>query len=380
MPAVGRVVLSFGLALLLASFVAHTDAISIASDDNVIEVFCPSPDGCLGILKNIIATAPEGAVLDIAPGTYYEPTLEITKSLTLRGQGYASTFIQAVYSPLLSIRAERYPITVRFEHLNLSSPVLTPEYLPLLAMIASQTEEPSQVVFEDVVAFSGKGIVAKGSVHLVIQDSALHQFTGHAISMGEPSEGEGQRALTLINSDIIVATEHRDWTRSGDVAIDLWNVQRVTLKENLIKTDLTLARTTAGLILVNDVVGGQAIFENNKFYGRHGSGVGVMGPFVGQDGVLKTRWVGNTIKGMVLGFQLGGHVQAELVENVIQYNQVGLYLYLSPCHEENGVNDFTGTISGRDNVIARNEKMDLCPGPDEYPWPPNFVKAPETPY
>ena len=378
MAAVGRAIWSFGLVLLLAALVAHTDAISIASDDNVIEVFCPSPDGCLGILKNIIATAPEGAVLDIAPGTYYEPTLEITKSLTLRGQGYASTFIQAVYSPLLSIRAERYPITVRFEHLNLSSPVLTPEYLPLLAMIVSQTEEPSQVVFEDVVAFSGEGIVAKGSVHLVIQDSALHQFTGSAISMGEPSEGEGQRALTLINSDIIVATEHRDWTR-GDTAIGLWNVQRVTLKENLIKTDLTLARTTAGLILVNDVVGGQAIFENNKFYGRHGSGVGVMGPFVGQDGVLKTRWVGNTIKGMVLGFQLGGNVQAELVENVIQYNQVGLYLYLSPCHEENGVNDFTGTISGRDNVIARNEKMDLCPGPDEYPWPPGFVKAPEAP-
>jgi hypothetical protein len=57
----------------------------------VIEVNCPDPSGCLGLLGEAIAAAPEGAVIrlsELSKGIYYEHPLVIDKSLTIQGTTY----------------------------------------------------------------------------------------------------------------------------------------------------------------------------------------------------------------------------------------------------------------------------------------------------
>ena len=87
----------------------------------------------------------------------------------------------------------------------------------------------------------------------------------------------------------------------------------------------------------------------------------------------------NEILFNIVGVQLAGSPEVELNRNEIARNiDWGLVLHKPACTESFDPKfEFQGAVQGRDNTMFDNGNGNLCPGPEDYPWPEGFVRPPD---
>ncbi len=303
----------------------------------VIEVSCPDSVGCLGLLERAISTAPEGAVIqlsELSKGIYYEHPLVIDKSLTIQGITYPWNLIIAVdHGYFLTVRSPGHPITVTLDNLVIQN--------SLVNVGMSWSEEWTGT--GTAIFLEGPAEGNPEDLELIISDSGIDassfaiEMRGRAQLTIEGSELDANRGLMAEGGGKVILEDNRIWFKPD------W----------------------AGM-LFKDV---EAWLKGNKIYNiSHPSPAGGIMAFGGE-----YYFIENEIMDLVaIAVALGGKTNADFRGNRIEGNYIGIVLYLPSCVpslEPEFI--FEGRITGADNLFLYNDR-DLCP--EDYPWPPGFVR------
>ncbi len=332
--------------LLIIGFLAVLTLLGASQQSGtVIQVNCPQSFGCLNLLGQAIETAPEGAVIQVGSGTYYELSIVIEKSLTVRGTRDAAdskvinTSIIAVQpGALFTIKTSNHPISVLFEDLRIQNSMLA----------------------VDPIAKGGVG------VGLNVQGS-----------------------LDANPEELIVLLRNSTLATAGGV-INLLGKAQVTLQGNRIQSSAIIGAENGGLLIIesNEMfsdgnLGGSSVamavltnvearFQNNLISSgaARQSSISILA-LGGQYSFVENRFDDHRV-----AVALGGKGTAEFRANVFSNNSIGIWLETPPCvpNPEPELR-FNGTIAGSDNRFSFNT-ADLCPALNEYPWPPDFIKNP----
>jgi hypothetical protein len=304
--------------------------------EQVIQVHCEEATGCFRLLEQALATAPEGAVVQISSGIYYEHALVITKSVRLQGVqeiGAHLPIITAVdQGPLLTVPSSPKPISVTIENLTLQNLVLSG--LGLLVQGASQSTSTSfpEVVLRGSWLFAAdRAISVQGKARLRLQESSIQ--AGNL-----PIEAQYGSHLIAIDNTITLS-----WPNEPLAPI--------------------------GVILLQDV---EAVFEKNSISPQI-TAPRPQVPFGILAGGGKYSFSENEIQQVGVGVILVGKTNAAFNNNRIHDNMIGIALELPPCIPNPDPEiRFDGVITGSGNQLANNSKGDLCPA--DYPWPEGFRK------
>jgi len=310
----------------------------------VIAVNCPEIQ-CFRLLEQAINTAPEGAILQLGFGTYYELPLVISKSLTIRGEGFQRTVVYAVEAgALFTIQGTDHPITVNIKSLTLHSPVvdlLGPPFGRGQA-VALKIEGPGEgnpeqlkvLLASSSTLSAGVGIVVSGRAQLILQSNEVEAKLG---------------ALNAENGAQLIAEENRFIADEGFDGL--------------------------AIVLLQEVE--EAHFQKNQIFQRvltpsAAKALGIMILRGGRYSLMENQFVA-----LAVGTMLSGKTAADFQRNLFRDNMVGILLQVPPCIQNPDPElRFEGSITGADNEFADNSKADLCPELNDYPWPPDFVKKP----
>ncbi|MGQ9602221.1 MAG: hypothetical protein ACUVUT_06065 [Candidatus Bipolaricaulia bacterium] len=313
----------------------------------VIEVSCPDPSSCLGLLEKAISTAPEGAVIqlsELSKGIYYEHPLIIDKSLTIRGITYPWNLIIAVdHGYFLTVRYPGHPITVTLDNLVIRNSLVDVGPWSSSSKEGTGTaillEGPAEGAPEDLkLIISDSGIVATGSIVKMQGKAQLTIRGSELLSKGWGLWAEGGGKLMLEGNGILIEPDY-----FGDrVGLYLKDVE-ARLQGNIIMP------TTSGTPMK---LGFGITANGGKYY------------------LIKNR-----IEGFSGAVALAMKADADFQENSIVENCIGIMLFLPSCLGAAMTPEFQfeGKITGTGNVLLYNDR-DLCP--EDYPWPEGFVKGP----
>lgn len=308
----------------------------------VIAVHCPETR-CFRLLEQAIAVAPEGAILQLGFGTYYELPLVIGKNLTIRGEGFQRTVIKAVEAgALLTIRVSDHPINVNIQSLTLHSlmvDLIGPPFGrgPAVALKIEGPGEGNPEQLKVLLASSsilsvGGGIGMSGRAQLVLQSNDVEARLG---------------ALNAENGAQLVAEENRFIANDGFSGL--------------------------AIVSLDDVE--EAHFQKNQIFQRvlTPSAAKALGVMI--LGGARYSFVENQFVTLTTGAMLTGKTVADFSKNLVRENLIGIVLEVPPCIQNPDPElKFEGIITGADNEFADNIKADLCPALGEYPWPSNFIK------
>lgn len=306
----------------------------------VLKVNCPDRYGCFRLLGQAIETAPEGAIIQLSPGVYYELPLLISKSLTIRGARSASTTIKAVDSgALITIRASNQPITVNLESLILHNPVLDLIVTPSgrgdainlqIEGLSEGNPEDIKVLLEDSYILSaGIGISVEGRAQLTLQGNGIEARLAALIA-----ENGGQ---LMVNENSFVIERPKE---------------------------------AFSIILLSEV---EAQFQKNWIFQRviNPEEARVIGVMISGG---QYSFVENQFSTLAVGAALASKTTADFHRNLFREDKIGISLHIPPCIPNPAPElRFEGFITGADNQFSYN-KVDLCPGLGEFPWPPGFMK------
>lgn len=169
---------------LIAGIVWGSEA---ATQPPVIEVSCPDPSGCLGLLGAAISTAPEGAVIqlsELSKGIYYEHPLIIDKNLTIQGAQYPWNLIIAVdHGYFLTVRSPGHPITVTLDNLVIRNSLVD---------VGAWSEEGTGTA----ILLEGPAEGAPEDLKLIIRNSGI-DATGFIVKM------RGKAQLSIEGSELV---------------------------------------------------------------------------------------------------------------------------------------------------------------------------------
>lgn len=306
----------------------------------VIEVSCPDPSGCLGLLEKAISTAPEGAVIqlsELSKGIYYEHPLIIDKSLTIRGIKYPWNLIKAVdYGYFLTVRSPGHPITVTLDGLVIwNSQVATGEWAPWLegTGTAILLEGPEEGAPEDLkLIISDSGIDAS-SFSIEMRGKAQLTIRGSELDSKKGLNAEGGGKIILEGNKFRVEP---DWFGMSFRDVEAW------LKGNRIST-----------------IPPPRPFGIMAFGGEY-------------------YFIENVMSNLAVAVGLAGRTNADFRGNRIEENIKGIVLWLPSCLGPSSLTPefkFEGRITGADNLFLYiYNDQDLCP--EDYSWPEGFVKGP----
>lgn len=304
----------------------------------VIEVSCPDPSSCLGLLEKAISTAPEGAVIqlsELSKGIYYEHPLIIDKSLTIRGITYPWNLIKAVdHGYFLTVRSPGHPITVTLDNLVIQNSLVDVGPWSSWSKEGTGTaillEGPAEGAPEDLkLIISDSGIDASSS-SIRMQGKAQLTIRGSELGSKKGLNAEGGGKIILEGNKFRVEP---DWFGMSFSDVEAW------LKGNRI---FTISHPRPLGIMAS---GGEYYFIENE------------------------------MRGLAMAVGLAGRTNADFRGNRIEGNIKGIVLWLPSCLGPSLTPEFKfeGRITGADNLFLYNDQ-DLCPA--DYPWPPGFVKEP----
>ncbi len=301
--------------------------------EQTMQVNCEEVAGCFRLLEQVLATASEGAVIQMGPGVYYERPLVITKSVTIQGAGSPLTLITAIdQGPLLTIQSPSNPILVTIENLTLQNLMLSGLGLLVQGTLQSTSTSATEVMLRGSWLFAAdKAISSQGKALLRLQQNSI---------------GAGNLAIEAQYGSYLIAIDN--------TIILSWPSEPLA---------------PIGVILLQDV---EAAFERNSISPRI-TAPRPQVPF----GILalggEYSFSENEIQQVSVGVMLGGKTNAAFNNNRIHDNIMGIALELPPCIPKPDPEiRFDGVISGSENQFANNSKGDLCPA--DYPWPPGFRK------
>jgi nitrous oxidase accessory protein NosD len=347
----------YALAMALAGVIAVL-ALSRAYFANPLEIVVQCETStCFGRIEEAVTNAPEGAILEIRAGTYYEYPLSLTKTLTLKGEDPRTTRIHAVKpGALFAVHTAENPVRVSIEGLALGNFIVSPDG-PLSSVLrvekgSSEDKSSVSVSLQGVWLTSAElGIWTQGEIRLEIRSSEIYAQKMPVVRVAEGG------TLVLEESRLSATSDAAAYEPGLLVLLS----SDAELRENLL-IPFGEVRVPFG-IYGSD--GEYSLTENELAFVE--VGLALLGTSTRAS--LRT----NYFHDLKTGVTIGGEVNSTLVENVFRYNDVGVLLYLPPCASSRGDDPlrFRGVVSGRDNRFEYND-TDLCP--EDYPWPEGFEK------
>ncbi len=325
-----------------------------------VAVECPQEEGCFLLLGRALREAPEGAVIRLGPGLYYEKPMVVPKSLTIEGAGLKRTEIRIVDpGAAFTLKgAETTPIAFTLKALTVRTHVLAP-----------RIEDSGQNVGVLWESARGGGEDGHAPFTITIQNARIEGGTGLVVNGRNGS-------VRLLRSKILT-------TVGNGLAIEGGNLQ-VSVEDSVIagpSSPLGLDPLLGGWFGVAffSKIKGEEIQASIKGSGIFDWGLAGIAARGFGDGRVKLRIEDSELKLNRSGLVLGGSVEATITANEVAFNKdYGIALLLPPCSFEgqlpSGEELFKGTIRGRDNRVYSNGQSDLCP--EEFNWPPNFVYEP----
>ena len=334
-----------------------------ASTAAVLDVSCPDAEGCFSLLGEAIRQAPMGATIRITPGIYYEKPLILDKSLRIEGvtEGDRLPRIVLVEVGTAFLIRGSSRMTVKLQGLTI--------------------EALAQDPFSDKSSI-GVQVLAQGpeEVRVTLTGVQIRSYQGIAIG-GDP---QGERSVSVevevnvVNTSILTA--------GLGIGIGM-SLGRLILRESELRGPpvplSALGAPLYGVLLLNPPPSQriEAVLAKTRI---ENFGIGLMASASSklEQGRIDLKAVENVIA-LNLGdglYLLGDRVDAELSRNEILGNGgYGVKLAFPECAPEGARPEFRfqGLIQGRDNSLRNNKRGNLCP--EDFNWPPSFVKAPESP-
>jgi hypothetical protein len=295
-------------------------------------------------IQTAIDAVAEGGTVLIGPGTYQE-SIQISKSIRLRGAGQELVQIQSVDhgSVTIDIDSEK-PIQVSLEDLTVKN-------MGFLSSRGIRVWGNVQVLMERLTISGykdGDGIMLSNKSAILSMVTVSHNRTGISVGAG-----------SIIIEDASITDNNLGIAYPG-----LLEGPKLVVRRSLFSLN-----TVAALVIIGGLYGGlAATLEGNQivknfrgvYLGRYYQPDLITlffnkqsepGPVVIE--MYNNQISGNLLYGLASSLECVGRISSE---------EEGLLLYVS-----GGV-----IFTGRDNEIRDNDKGDLCP-PD-YPWPPGFRK------
>ncbi len=323
-----------------------------ANDRMVIEVNCPDPQGCFLLLGQTLATAPEGAIINIGPGLYYEKPIVIPKSIHIRGEGAGESEIRLIEPGAAFTIESPMPLSFSVQGISVRTRVLElPEMGQSLQNSGirwkqSRNSARQSILLQEVAIVSSTAIAVEAwEGEIRVKNSQLQGISGISVL------GGGDLSLAVVESSLL-----------GPCFLQRPNC---TYLPHLWGSAITIVSMEGeGAI--------QAIVQGNRF-----SGWGTDGVYAASPGLTR-GWANiliyleeNRIQHNRYGIRLAGEVEANIIANEILNNdEYGVVLSLPPCLSSPPPMPFQGVIRGVQNEIRENRKADLCP--EDYPWPEDF--------
>jgi hypothetical protein len=322
---------------------------------SVIEVSCPDVEGCFTLLGEAIRQASAGATIRVAPGTYYEKTLTIDKSLKVEGvsaeTGRYPRIVLVDIGTAVLIRAGS-PMTVELQDLSIVAlardPLSEEESLGIKIGVEGQPSEDLKVVLREVDIRSYTGIMIRGArgsgFTIEVESSTISGATGIVMSM----EGRFFLRDSALYGPWEYAGDH--WREQSSIGLTGIGVESAPGDVSIDLIDNRISGFTVGIAASTSTAFG---FGN-----------------------INVRLVANAISAnRQYGIYLGGDgITAELARNeIISNGGYGIILVLPVCVSNVPPElQFQGVIRGVDNILSNNGDGDLCPL--NYPWPEGFTK------
>ncbi len=199
----------------------------------------------------------------------------------------------------------------------------------------------------------GMNFSSPGAVIDVIDSSFLGNVTGLRVI---PS---GKVQLTLLNNSFL----HNQWGATIDGLKD----STVTIRVNrFIGNDIGIG--TESLLLGVGPEDSVVRIEESSFFANRQYGLVIL---TANRMSLRNNFIQENGSGLLV-YQATNSL--ELSRNIVRQNREwGVALFRSPCVDDPPFT-FPIFIQGQDNEIHDNGKGNLCP--EDYNWPPNFIKAP----
>ncbi len=351
---------------------APNQIIVLSSDEPyVTQVNCQNPTGCYRLIGQAVDIAPQGSIIQIGPGIYYEPPFTIDRPMTLQGAGTEATKII-----LTDPRAEKptvgiiilgnQAITVELSDLRIENAIPVLGESEAIKVFSQTTEEMQfalrDVYLQSVIGLTGQaaqfgGLKARGP-SLNVEGSTIVADRGIAMESGQ---------LTVRNSQVRAP--------EGPSRLPMAR-QRVGIHLSP-GTFLTMPPPPMdfppSVFLPIHV---EAILEGNQIRG-FSDGV-LAGALSSLKESLSAQLTGNDISDNEVGVWLVfDGVEINLTRNEIHDNSLfGIALDRPPCRQTDPMYWFQGAVQGTENRFYGNKEADLCPALGEYPWPPDFIKNP----
>lgn len=325
-----------------------------SSNDAVVRIRCLETEGCFRLIGQAVGSAPEGAILEVAAGIYYELPILIERSLTIRGTG-PDTIIQGISPGIL--------FTVQNSDASRVIQV-TIEGVSLHYWVFADLDPLSDLTPRGVLKIQGvRNRMPHGS------EESLSLSTYVVVRRSTLSSVE--TAIRLNGAELLL---EENWITARDGALTVGADARLIAIDNRILWRGGLSKGDAlALITLSRA---EAEFYGNLIF--DGSGVSNSNalPAIFIIGGGQFKFHKNVIEDLAVGVTIaGGATSVEFQENEFRKNGVGIILNMPPCVANPAPETrFSGVITGQDNLFTDND-IDLCPGLREGPWPPDFVKG-----
>ena len=293
-------------------------------------------EGCdFASIQEAIDLATEGDTVRVMPGSYRE-NLVIEKAITLEGRPDEEA------GKAVTVQPENF-------------------------------EEPTLLIRRPDVLSPLEGVVVRG---LVIRSLEMVPGTppqagvavriegvGAVLEKNRIVEGIGIRAFALGGTEIVL--RDNEIVGSGAMGIQAGGDGRLVVVDNRVEDKFS--GMAIGGFLDAEIRGN---LVQNNYTGLSLIALGGSGEILAEE---------NQVLFNVVGVELRGSVEVELNRNEIARNvNWGLILHKPACAELfTPEGEFQGTVQGRDNVMYDNGNGNLCPSPEDYPWPEGFVRPPE---
>ena len=325
----------------------------ISSNEVVVGIRCTEIEGCFRLVGQAVQSAPEGAIIEVAAGLYYELPILVEKSLTIRGTGL-DTVIQGITPEVLF--SVRNPNPDHFVQVTLESVNL--RYWVFAA------EDPD-------ADLARRGVLQIEGVHDGFSPSPEESLSlPTRVVIRRSTLSSVETAIHISGAELLLED---NWIVGRDGALEVNVDARLTATNNRIFWLGGLSKGDAlALIMLS---GAEAEFYGNLIF--NGSGVSASNalPAILIFGEGRYIFRKNTIEDLAIGVLIGGGAASvDFRENEFRNNGGGIFLSMPPCvaHPASETR-FSGAITGRDNVFVDND-IDLCPTLEEGPWPPGFVQ------
>lgn len=317
---------------------------------NIVEVSCNESDGCFRLLESTVQSTPEGTIVRIHKGIYYEKSLTVSRSLSI--EAVEPEVVVHFIDPYDGLRVNNLMssdqiIDIIIKGITLLMPVPTQlsilqgrydNSLPAAVVITNDTESVDQlkVTLENVSIEGYIGIIAD-SAHLIVNDSKIIA-DGVTIATGSSK-------VELRRNSLIGGTGNSNTTR---INVALINNQETSLIQNRVFNPTTFGTRS-------DLEQWGVLLEPQR-----GS----------SDSEYRVVLAENSFDADV-GVVLAGLVNAELNSNRFTNNQkYGLLIFDPSCTTVDN-RAFVGTLTGKDNEFQGNGQ-DVCPA--DFPLPEGFLK------